>query len=55
MIVEQIHRPEGKRCPFAKASIEVTELLCSHWNINSGCMLFLFDIFGVLGVGTLSY
>ncbi|KAG2200960.1 hypothetical protein INT46_010343 [Mucor plumbeus] len=35
LILEQIHRPEGKRCPFAKASIEVTDLLCSHWNITS--------------------
>lgn len=35
LILEQIHRPEGKRCPFAKASIEVTDLLCSHWNIAS--------------------
>ncbi|OBZ83793.1 Engulfment and cell motility protein 2 [Choanephora cucurbitarum] len=35
MILEQIHRPENKRCPFARASVEVTELLCSHWNINS--------------------
>ncbi|KAG1116204.1 hypothetical protein G6F42_013750 [Rhizopus arrhizus] len=34
LILEQIHRPEGKRCPFAKASIEVTDLLCSHWNIT---------------------
>ncbi|KAG1374208.1 hypothetical protein G6F61_009526 [Rhizopus arrhizus] len=35
LILEQIHRPEGKRCPFAKASIEVTDLLCSHWNVSS--------------------
>ncbi|KAG2238008.1 hypothetical protein INT48_002571 [Thamnidium elegans] len=33
--VKQIHRPEGKRCPFAKASIEVTDLLCNLWNITS--------------------
>ncbi|CAO3609669.1 unnamed protein product [Cunninghamella echinulata] len=35
MILEQIHRPENKRCLFAKASCEVTELIFSHWNINS--------------------
>ncbi|KAI9273624.1 ELMO/CED-12 family-domain-containing protein [Sporodiniella umbellata] len=35
LILEQTHRPEGKRCPFAKASIEVTDLLCSHWNVSS--------------------
>ena len=37
MILEQLHRQDGKRCPFAKASIEVTELLCSHWNITTRC------------------
>ncbi|KAI8137265.1 ELMO/CED-12 family-domain-containing protein [Fennellomyces sp. T-0311] len=36
MILEQLHRMDGKRCPFAKASIEVTELLSSHWNITTG-------------------
>ncbi|KAI8997175.1 ELMO/CED-12 family-domain-containing protein [Pilobolus umbonatus] len=35
LIVEQIHRPEGKCCPFAKASAEVTDILCSYWNISS--------------------
>ncbi|KAI7902057.1 ELMO/CED-12 family-domain-containing protein [Cokeromyces recurvatus] len=35
LILEQTHRPEGKRCPFAKASIEVTDLLLSHWNITA--------------------
>ncbi|KAI9469935.1 MAG: ELMO/CED-12 family-domain-containing protein [Benjaminiella poitrasii] len=35
LILEQIHRPEGKRCQFAIASIEVTDLLFSHWNITS--------------------
>ncbi|KAI9016397.1 ELMO/CED-12 family-domain-containing protein [Phycomyces nitens] len=43
IILEQIHRPEGKRCPFAKASIEVTDLLCSHWNINTGYIAAEFD------------
>ncbi|CAO3703335.1 unnamed protein product [Rhizopus stolonifer] len=35
LILEQIHRPEVKRCPFAKASIEVTDLLCDYWNVSS--------------------
>ncbi|ORY93812.1 ELMO/CED-12 family-domain-containing protein [Syncephalastrum racemosum] len=43
IILEQIHRPEPKRCPIAKASIEVTELLCSYWNINSGYSSAVFE------------
>ncbi|KAF7729890.1 hypothetical protein EC973_003624 [Apophysomyces ossiformis] len=43
MILEQIHRPEGKRCPFAKASIEVTDLLCGYWNINAGYIAAEFE------------
>lgn len=39
MVLEQVHRADDKRCPFAKASIEVTELLCSQWNISTGCKL----------------
>ncbi|CAO3596362.1 unnamed protein product [Absidia cylindrospora] len=35
MLLEQIHRPENKRCLFAKASCESTELLFSQWDINS--------------------
>lgn len=37
MILEQIHRPDGRRCQFAKVSIEVTDLLCSYWNVSTGC------------------
>ncbi|KAI9275674.1 ELMO/CED-12 family-domain-containing protein [Phascolomyces articulosus] len=43
MILEQLHRQDGKRCPFAKASIEVTELLCSHWNITTGYIAAEFE------------
>ncbi|KAG0172834.1 hypothetical protein DFQ28_009796 [Apophysomyces sp. BC1034] len=43
MILEQIHRSEGKRCPFAKASIEVTDLLCGYWNINAGYIAAEFE------------
>ncbi|KAI9321057.1 ELMO/CED-12 family-domain-containing protein [Dichotomocladium elegans] len=43
MILEQIHRPDGRRCPLAKASIEVTDLLCSFWNISAGYMATTFE------------
>ncbi|KAI9494126.1 ELMO/CED-12 family-domain-containing protein [Zychaea mexicana] len=43
MILEQLHRQDGKRCPFAKASIEITELLCSHWNITTGYIAAEFE------------
>ncbi|KAI3602585.1 elmo ced-12 family protein [Moniliophthora roreri] len=33
MVVEQLSRPEEKRCPIAKASNEVVELLSEHWAI----------------------
>ncbi|KAJ2959398.1 hypothetical protein NQZ79_g5141 [Umbelopsis isabellina] len=36
ILLEQVHRPQDKRCPFARASIEVTDLLCDYWNIASG-------------------
>ncbi|KAN0062511.1 hypothetical protein ACQY0O_005042 [Thecaphora frezii] len=36
IILEQINRPEERRCPFGRASIEVTEILADHWNIQSG-------------------
>ncbi|CAG8723017.1 18589_t:CDS:2, partial [Acaulospora morrowiae] len=35
-ILEQINRPAERRCPFAKTSIEVTELLCDYWDISTG-------------------
>ncbi|KAG9291106.1 hypothetical protein G9A89_012978 [Geosiphon pyriformis] len=35
-ILEQINRPVERRCPFAKTSIEVTELLCDYWDISTG-------------------
>ena len=36
IILEQINRPEERRCMFARASIEVTSILADHWNIESG-------------------
>ena len=35
IIAEQINRSEERRCPFGKASIEVTEILVDHWNIEN--------------------
>src|SRR5260221_10337433 len=48
MIQEQLSRLEERRCPIAKASNEVVELLSEHWNIFApGCRLkfqcFLFN------------
>lgn len=36
IILEQINRPEERRCMFARASIEVTSILADHWDIESG-------------------
>ncbi|KAI8093144.1 ELMO/CED-12 family-domain-containing protein [Halteromyces radiatus] len=36
MLLEEIHRPENKRCLFARTSCESTELLFSQWDISSG-------------------
>ncbi|KAI5999373.1 ELMO/CED-12 family-domain-containing protein [Pisolithus orientalis] len=33
VILEQLSRPEERRCPVAKASNEVVELLSQHWTI----------------------
>ncbi|KAI0923725.1 hypothetical protein AcV5_009196 [Taiwanofungus camphoratus] len=33
VVQEQISRPQGRRCPIAKASNEVTDLLAEHWAI----------------------
>ncbi|RGB42768.1 ELMO/CED-12 family-domain-containing protein [Rhizophagus diaphanus] len=35
-ILEQHNRPAERRCPFAKTSIEVTELLCDYWDVSTG-------------------
>jgi engulfment/cell motility protein 1 len=38
MIQEQLSRPDERRCPIAKASNEVVELLSEHWAIFApGC------------------
>ncbi|KAE8212868.1 hypothetical protein CF327_g3519 [Tilletia walkeri] len=36
IISEQLNRPEDRRCPFGRASIEVTDVLADFWNIESG-------------------
>lgn len=33
LVLEQLSRPEERRCPLGKASNEVVELLSMHWNI----------------------
>lgn len=38
VVLEQLNRPEERRCPIARASNEVVELLCEHWSIFApGC------------------
>ncbi len=38
VVLEQLNRPRDRRCPIAKASIEVVELLCEHWEVFApGC------------------
>ena len=38
VVQEQLSRPEERRCPIAKASNEVTDLLSEHWAIYApGC------------------
>ncbi len=36
IILEQINRPEERRCMLARVSIEVTSILADHWDIESG-------------------
>lgn len=43
VVQEQLSRPEERRCPIAKASNEVTDLLSEHWAIYApGCAYFSF-------------
>lgn len=35
LTLEQINRPESRRCPWGRAAIEVVEILVEHWGINS--------------------
>ncbi len=35
IISEQLSRPEERRCPVGRASIEVTEILVDHWNVHN--------------------
>lgn len=38
LVLEQLSRPRERRCPIAKASNEVVELLSEHWAIFApGC------------------
>ena len=38
LVLEQLSRPQERRCPIAKASNEVVELLSEHWAIFApGC------------------
>ncbi|MCO5585241.1 hypothetical protein L7F22_039174 [Adiantum nelumboides] len=36
IILEQINRPEQRRCPWGAASLEVVEILADHYDIASG-------------------
>ncbi|RKP05684.1 ELMO/CED-12 family-domain-containing protein, partial [Thamnocephalis sphaerospora] len=36
LIIEQLNRSAARRCPYARASMEITELLSDQWNIGSG-------------------
>ncbi|CAO1631530.1 unnamed protein product [Parajaminaea phylloscopi] len=36
MILEQLGRPEPKRCPWARVSLEVVEMLADYWGIMTG-------------------
>ena len=41
VVQEQLSRPEERRCPIAKASNEVVDLLSEHWSIfGPGCTLY---------------
>ena len=43
VVLEQLNRPPERRCPVARASNEVVELLCEHWEIFApGCALVPF-------------
>lgn len=40
LVLEQNSRPVERRCPIAKASNEVVEILSEHWSIFApGCKL----------------
>lgn len=36
IILEQVNRPSSRRCPWGRASLEVVEILCDHYDIESG-------------------
>jgi hypothetical protein len=42
VVLEQVSRPEERRCPIAKASNEIVEILSEHWAIFApGCAFVL--------------
>lgn len=36
IILEQLNRPDSRRCPWARASLEVVEILADYWGIMTG-------------------
>lgn len=36
IILEQVNRPISRRCPWGRASLECVEILCDHYDIESG-------------------
>eukprot|EP00833_Pecoramyces_ruminatium_P013306 jgi/Orpsp1_1/1187338/evm.model.d7180000056963.1 len=36
ILKKEAERPDGKSCPFMRASTEIIELLCDFWDINTG-------------------
>ncbi|KXN92416.1 Engulfment and cell motility protein 1 [Leucoagaricus sp. SymC.cos] len=59
LVLEQLSKPEDRRCPLGKASNEVVELLSEHWNIfapgystSTTFQPFFLDFFRVHFLGT---
>jgi hypothetical protein len=55
VVLEQLNRPSERRCPVAKASNEVVELLSEHWKIFApGCELhsdtFVHSLLDLIGL-----
>ena len=45
VVQEQLSRPEERRCPIAKASNEVADLLSEHWAIyEPGCAITVSEL-----------
>lgn len=59
LVLEQLSRPQERRCPIAKASNEVVELLADHWEIfglgyttSTTFLPFLLDFYRVHSLAT---